>query len=64
MWWGSIIAVILGGLVGWWLGGTRATSAVNQQWMRALEEAKTDGIIDEQQSSDLIRIQDSHRRSR
>ena len=63
MLWGGILAVLLGGVAGWWFGGSKATSAVNQQWMRALEEAKTDGIINEQQRSDIIRIQDSQRRA-
>jgi len=58
---GGILAVVLGGAVGWWIGASRATSAVNSQWMSALEQAKTDGILDETQSSDIIRIQDSIR---
>jgi membrane protein YqaA with SNARE-associated domain len=58
---GGIIAVVLGGAVGWWLGASRAQQNVNAQWMRALEEAETDGIIDEHQSSDIIRIQGDRR---
>ncbi|MFW5688184.1 MAG: hypothetical protein ACOC1U_01325 [Spirochaetota bacterium] len=61
--WGSIIALVLGGLVGWWFGSSKATDAVNRQWMRALEQAKSDGIVDEQQRSDIIRIQGSERRT-
>ena len=60
---GSIIALIVGGIAGFWFGGSRATSAVNQQWMRALEQATTDGLINEQQRSDIIRIQDSERQA-
>ena len=63
MLWGGILIVLLGGVAGWWFGASRATSQVNQQWMRALEEAKTDGIIDEQQRSDIIRIQASQKSS-
>jgi hypothetical protein len=58
---GGILAILLGGVAGWWFGASRATSAVNRQWMGSLEQAKTDGIIDEQQRSDIIRIQDSIR---
>ncbi|MFP4115138.1 MAG: hypothetical protein ACOC0E_05595 [Spirochaetota bacterium] len=58
---GGVIAVVLGGLVGWWLGASRATGNVNRQWMRALEQAETDGIINDRQRSDVIRIQGSFR---
>lgn len=60
---GTIIALLAGGLIGFWIGARRATSAVNSEWMRALEQAKLDGIVDEQQRSDIIRIQDSERQS-
>jgi hypothetical protein len=58
---GGILAVIVGGLVGFWFGSSRARQSTNSEWMRALEEAKTNGIIDEQQSSDIIRMQGSSR---
>jgi hypothetical protein len=61
---GFLLAVVVGGLAGWWFGSRRATAAVNSQWMRALEQAETDGIISDKQRSDLIRIQGAHRPSR
>jgi len=60
--WGSIVTLVVGGAVGWWWGHTRARNTVNRQWMRALEEARTDGIIREKQRSEIIRIQGSLRR--
>ena len=62
--WGSILAVIAGGLFGWWWGSSRTAAKVNRQWMTALEKAKTDNIIDEDQSSQLIRIQDAQRQKK
>ncbi|MFW5743680.1 MAG: hypothetical protein ACOCY8_05640 [Spirochaetota bacterium] len=60
---GGIIVLIVAGLVGWWFGSYRATMAVNRQWMRSLEQAETDGIIDEHQRSDIIRIQNAERQA-
>ena len=62
--WGSVLAVIAGGIAGWMLGANRSRAEVNRQWMSALETAKVDGIIDEQQSSDIIRIQGAERARR
>jgi hypothetical protein len=61
MFWGSILALIAGGLIGWWWGRTHSRNAVNRQWMSALESAKVDGIIDEDQRSTIIRMQGSQR---
>jgi hypothetical protein len=55
--WGSIIALLAGGVIGWWLGRSQAKNTVNRQWMEALEAAKLDGIIDQDQRSTLIRMQ-------
>ena len=60
---GGILILVAAGIAGWWFGSTRATAAVNRRWMRALERAKSDGIIDEQQRSDIIRMQDAERRT-
>ena len=59
--WGSLLAVIAGGIVGWMMGQARARDRTNRQWMSALEEAKQSGLIDEQQSSDIIRMQGARR---
>jgi membrane protein YqaA with SNARE-associated domain len=59
--WGNIVALIVGGLVGWWLGRSQARNAVNRRWMESLESAEVDGIIDQGQRSTLIRIQGAHR---
>lgn len=61
MFFGSVIAILAGGLIGWWLGKTQGTNAANRQWMDALESAKVDGIIDEDQRSMIIRSQGSMR---
>ena len=61
---GGLLAVIAGGIVGWVLGANRSRAEVNRQWMSALEAAKVDGIIDEKQSSDIIRIQNADRKGR
>lgn len=60
---GTIIAVLAGGALGFWIGSSRTRAAVNRSWMRSLEEARTDGLISDRQQSDLIRIQDAHRGS-
>lgn len=59
--WGSIVTLIVGGLVGWWWGQSRTRNTVNRQWMTALEEAETDHIVDGDQRSQIIRIQGSLR---
>lgn len=58
---GGFVVIIFAGLAGWWFGSYRATAAVNRQWMRSLEQAETDGIIDEHQRSDIIRMQSAER---
>jgi hypothetical protein len=57
MFFGWIIAILAGGVAGWWFGTSRAKAETNRQWMRALEQAKTDNLIDEETRSELIRIQ-------
>lgn len=59
--WGSFLALIAGGIVGWMMGKARGRDQTNRQWMSALEEAKQSGLIDEQQSSDIIRMQGARR---
>jgi hypothetical protein len=55
--WGNILALLVGGIAGWWWGRSQTKSAVDRQWMTALESAETDRIIDEDQRSQIIRIQ-------
>lgn len=59
MFFGWILAVLAGGVAGWWFGTSRARAETTRQWMQALEQAKTDNIIDEDQRSQVIRIQGS-----
>lgn len=59
-----LITFVAGGLVGWWLGSSRTKDQVNRTWMAALESAVTDDIIDDEQQSQVIRIQGSHTQSR
>lgn len=63
MLWGGLLALVAGGLIGWWLGRSQASNTVNRQWMSALESAVVDEIIDEEQRSTLIRMQDAKRRA-
>jgi hypothetical protein len=55
--WGNLVVLLVGGIAGWWWGRSQAKSAVTRQWMIALENAETDHIIDEEQRSQIIRIQ-------
>lgn len=57
MFFGWILAVLAGGVAGWWFGSSRARSKTNRRWMSALEHARTDNLIDEKTRSELIRIQ-------
>lgn len=59
MFFGWILAVAAGGIAGWWFGSTRARAETTRQWMRALEQAQTDNLIDDDTRSELIRIQGS-----
>jgi membrane protein DedA with SNARE-associated domain len=53
----SILTLIVGGLIGWWIGQRQARNTVTRQWMTALESAVVDNIIDQEQRSTIIRIQ-------
>jgi hypothetical protein len=62
LYWGSFFTLLVGGVAGWWFGRIRARDAVNSEWMTALESAKLDTIIDEEQYSQIIRIQSARRK--
>jgi hypothetical protein len=57
--WGSIITLIAGGIAGYWFGWSQAKARNNRLWMISLDSAVTDNIIDEQQRTDIIRIQEA-----
>jgi uncharacterized protein YcfJ len=61
MLWGSLIALVVGGLAGWWFGRGQMRNIANREWMTALDSAVTDNIIDDQQKRDIIRIENSKR---
>lgn len=54
-----LVAGVIGGMIGYFWGVTRGRDQRNREWMRAMERARINGIIDVDQESHIIRIQGS-----